>query len=165
MVWFTILGLIVVGVFAILNIAKYRKQEKASMKNVNPVNARPDLSLNEAKQLVQTAVDRNSLRVSSEKMLPNEVLEQLGEVSRDFFSKYPDIRTNSGGTVLGVNLIAPSSYMVGLISIGHSEDWDVVQKKNDDRVFVIEGGEANQDDIESYFPSVYHFLADEIKAR
>jgi hypothetical protein len=122
-----------------------------------------ELSLDEAKLLVKSALDSRALRMSDEKKLPNALLEQLGKISRDFFSKYPDIRTKSGGTVLAIDLIAPSDYMVGLISIGHSEDWDVVQKPHDDRIFVVEGAEVNAEEIEISFPSVYHFLIDEIK--
>jgi hypothetical protein len=46
-------------------------------------------------------------------------------------------------------------------TIGHSEDWDVVQKPGSDEVFVVEGAETREAEMEVRFPSVYHLVLDE----
>ena len=42
-----------------------------------------------------------------------------------------------------------------------SEDWDVVQKPGNDEVFVVEGAETREAEMEVRFPSVYHLVLDE----
>jgi hypothetical protein len=52
-------------------------------------------------------------------------------------------------------------YIDGFLSIGHCEDWDIVQRPGHDDVFVVEGSETSEDEMERY-PTVYHFIFHEI---
>jgi len=61
--------------------------------------------------------------------------------------------------------IKPSDYMHGYLSIGHSEDWDIVQRPGDDEVFIVEGSETSEDEMDVRFPSVYHLILDACEAR
>ena len=90
-----------------------------------------------------------------------ELPELLGSTTREFFSRYGVLRTRRGGFQLAASEVHPSEYVRGYLSIGHSEDWDVVQKPGSDEVFVIEGSETREDEMEVRFPSVYHLALDE----
>ncbi|MFL6709680.1 MAG: hypothetical protein ACJ8HI_15885 [Massilia sp.] len=87
--------------------------------------------------------------------------EQFGPTTREFFSRYGTVRTVRGGFRLAAADARPSDYVRGYLSIGHSEDWDVVQKPGNDEVFVVEGAEAHEAEMEVRFPSVYHLVLDE----
>lgn len=88
---------------------------------------------------------------------------ELGIVTKQFFAEYSAVRSIRGGLVVARSEIAPSEYLAGFISIGHSEDWDVVQRPGSDEVFVVEGGET-ENALEIRFASVYHFLLAEASA-
>jgi hypothetical protein len=87
--------------------------------------------------------------------------EQFGPTTREFFSRYGTLRTRRGGFRLAAADVRPSEYVRGYLSIGHSEDWDVVQKLGNDEVFVVEGAETREAEMEVRFPSVYHLVLDE----
>jgi hypothetical protein len=86
---------------------------------------------------------------------------QLGPITRDFFSRYGTLKTRRGGFELSAAGIRASEYVHGFLSIGHSEDWDVVQRPDADEVFIVEGAETREAEMETRFPSVYHLVVDE----
>lgn len=88
-------------------------------------------------------------------------LVQLGPITREFFSRYSTLKTRLGGFELSSSSIQASEYVDGFVSIGHSEDWDVVQRLGSDEVFVVEGFETCEEEMEIRFPSVYHLAVDE----
>jgi hypothetical protein len=61
-----------------------------------------------------------------------------------------------------VQNIQLSEYLIGYISIGNSEDWDIVQSACHDQIFVVEGFEKSEIDIEVKFPTIYHLILDEV---
>lgn len=87
--------------------------------------------------------------------------ELLGPVTWEFFSRYAMLRTRHGGLELSVASINASEHVRGFVSIGHSEDWDVVQHPGTDEVFVVEGSETSEVEMEVRFPSVYHLILSE----
>lgn len=90
------------------------------------------------------------------------LLDSLGSVTRELFAKYPMVQTKNGGFQLAAAEIHDSEYQPGYISIGHSEDWDVVQRTGSDEVFVVEGSETTESEMDR-FPTVYHLILDELQ--
>ena len=88
---------------------------------------------------------------------------KLGPITQQFFAEYALAQSQLGGLVVAASEIAPSEYLAGFVSIGHSEDWDVVQRPGTDEVFVVEGSEL-EEELEIRFPTVYHFLVAEANA-
>jgi hypothetical protein len=86
----------------------------------------------------------------------------LGPLTQEFFETYDSVKSNDCGFELDVSEIHASVYIDGFISIGHYEDWDVVQRPGRDDVFVVEGSETKEDEME-WFPTVYHFVVHEIR--
>jgi hypothetical protein len=89
-------------------------------------------------------------------------LNQLGPVSREFFSRYGTLRSRDGGFELSAADIRESEYVHGFLSIGYSEDWDVVQRMGNDEVFVVEGAETREAEMQPCFSSIYHLILDEV---
>lgn len=88
-------------------------------------------------------------------------LREIGPIAKEFFSRFGTVRSKTGGFVLAASEIAPSKYVPGYLSLGHSEDWDIVQRPGDDEVFVVEGSETCEEQMEVRFASVYHLVLDE----
>jgi hypothetical protein len=88
---------------------------------------------------------------------------RLGPITQEFFAEYALVQSPLGGLVVATSEIAPSEYLAGFISIGHSEDWDVVQRPGADEVFVVEGSE-DEEELAVRFPTVFHFLVAEANA-
>ena len=88
----------------------------------------------------------------------------LGPITRGFFEQYGAVHTPQGGFCLSASDIRPSEYVPGFISIGHCEDWDVVQQAGQDQVFVVEGSERAASDMDGSYLSVYHLLLNEVLA-
>lgn len=89
--------------------------------------------------------------------------EQIGPITKEFFSRYGTLHTRRNGFRISVADLRPSEYVRGYMSIGHSEDWDVVQKPGSDETFVVEGTETSGVEMEVRFPSLYHLALDEAK--
>jgi hypothetical protein len=88
----------------------------------------------------------------------------LGPVTQEFFEHYQRVGSKDGAFELDARGIRPSQYIEGYRSIGHYEDWDVVQLPGRDDVFVVEGSETTEAEME-WFPTVYHFVAREVSDR
>jgi len=121
------------------------------------------MSVSQARALVDDLVAEGVLLV-----VPAVSLEtahrRLGSVTQDFFSRYGGMKTRNGGFEVAAAAVGDSDYAAGFLSIGHSEDWDVVQRPGEDEVFVIEGSEVDEADMDTRFPSIYHLLVDEAEA-
>jgi hypothetical protein len=117
-----------------------------------------------ARSLVAQAIESGELIGDEPGQDEGANLEQLGPITREFFSRYPAIRSLSGGFRVGVSEIRTSTYISGYMSIGHSEDWDIVQRSGNDEVFIVEGSEANESEMQVRFPSIYHLIVDELNA-
>lgn len=89
-------------------------------------------------------------------------LDQLGPITREFFERFSFMRGRRGALELSAAAVGPSRYVAGFQSIGHVEDWDVVQRPGEDEVFVVEGSETDEGDMDGQFPSVYHLVVDEM---
>lgn len=159
MVWFTIVGLsTVVGYFVVLS---RRTKRTSRARPPQPSTAASPLSVEEARAKVDGII------ADGEKLVVEPVggavrgPEQLGPTTREFFAKYGSLRLRHGGCRLSVAEIKASEFLHGYLSIGHSEDWDVVQRPGDDEVFVVEGSETREVEMDVRFPSVYHLILDE----
>jgi YD repeat-containing protein len=155
MLWLTVLGLIVVLVSIVTNLRKTTKQWFPSSQE----SGRDMLNKDSRHQFESMLARRERFRVTAAPPVATEY-EQLGPVTREFFARYQHVEVKPG-TIIGVDLLAPSTHATGFISIGHSEDWDVVQRPGDDRVFVVEGSERSEAEIEVRYATVYDFLLDE----
>jgi hypothetical protein len=155
MLWLTILGvLVVIGYYIVLN---RRTTRMAS----TPASRSKFMPVDQARALVDDLIaKREKLFVEpadSAALLP----DQLGPTTREFFSRYGAVSTRRGGFRLAAVDVRPSEYARGFLSIGHCEDWDVVQKPGNDEVFVVEGAETRETEMDARFPSVYHLVLDE----
>lgn len=84
--------------------------------------------------------------------------EGLGPITREFFSRYGTLKTRRGGFELSVAGIRASDYVKGFLSIGHSEDWDVVQRLGKNEVFVVEGAKCARLAARAFSPDVAYRL-------
>lgn len=58
--------------------------------------------------------------------------------------------------------IRPSEHIRGFLSIGHSEDWDMIQRPGQDEVFITGGEDSRELEKCISFPTVYHSVLDEL---
>jgi hypothetical protein len=165
MIWFTILGvLLVLGSYLFL-----RHRAEGARAQSEPIVAKSErppterLSTENAKALVDDLVVRGERLVTKPGAVESTLPSSLGPATREFFSKYGMVRTRNGGLELNASEIHPSEYVGGCISIGHSEDWDVIQKPGTDEVFVVEGGGDPGKSFDVCFESVYHLVIDEVQ--
>jgi hypothetical protein len=159
MVWFTVLGLLVVIVYYVVLTRRTKRVSDATP--TPPLPEEKTLSVEQARVMVDAIIAKgNKLFVepADGAAIPPE---QFGPITREFFSKYGSLRTRRGGFRLAATDVRPSEYVCGYLSIGHSEDWDVIQKPGNDEVFVVEGAETREVEMEVCFPSVYHLVFDE----
>ena len=159
MEWFTVAGVVAVLVsyFAIRRKAKARLSPRAEYGQ--PMALTPSLE-----SFVETVA---SLVAAGEMIVDRAVkagggVDALGPVTRAFFAEYPSLRSKSGGLRLTAADVHPSQYVAGFISIGNSEDWDIVQRPGDDQVYVVEGSERHPHEFEVSFLTVYHLVLNEV---
>lgn len=151
-------------IFVVVLCLIYFSFNKGSSKIGPPAKLMPsgkNLTVDEARNAALEIISKGERLVA----VPRDGLEagdeQLGPVVREFFSKFSSVRTPNGGVEISMSMVQPSIYISGFISIGHSEDWDIVVRSGMDEVFVVEGAELSEDDLEVSFPTVYHLLIDE----
>ena len=158
MIWFTIAGTLVVVASYFFITKGNRGSDISSSQSATRSDA---ISLEEARALV------NELVLEGEKLFvepsekPMKLPENIGPITREFFLKYGTLKTRRGGFRLAAAELHASEYVRGFISIGHSEDWDVVQRPGSDEVFVVEGSERDETQLPAGFASVYHLVLDE----
>jgi hypothetical protein len=121
------------------------------------------LAIEDSKFQIAEMVDSGKLIVGSGENISSSLFSKLGPLTQQFFTQYPAVSTKNGACLLAISEIRFSEYAQGFISIGHSEDWDIVQLMGEDHVFIIEGSERDIEDFEVSFPSIYHFLISETK--
>jgi hypothetical protein len=118
----------------------------------------PTISTGDLKEEVEKLLKSGSLFEVSEVKERGAAFEHLGQLTMEFFARYPHVRSRSGGTVIGLDLVFPSTYADGYISIGHVEDWDVVIKRGEDRIFVIEGAESTPEETDDQYVDIFDFI-------
>jgi hypothetical protein len=161
MSWFTLLGLLAM-------VASYLwRTRRIKPISIPPSPDRPPSPLTsvppaEARRLVDAFAEgggRLTVTLANGKSV---IPAGLGPLTQEFFETYDSVESNDCGFEFDVNEIRPSVYINGFISIGHYEDWDVVQRPGRDDVFVVEGSETTETEME-WFPTVYHFVVHEIR--
>lgn len=158
MVWLTVIGvLIAVAYFLIL---RRRAGPATTLAPASPEQAGPS-SVDEARALVDTLI-AEKLEIFAEPALgPVTCPELLSATTLEFFGRFASLKTRRAGFRLASADIRPSEYARGYVSIGHSEDWDVVQRAGSDDVFVVEGTVKSEAEMDVRFPSIYHLVLDE----
>ncbi|WP_247569097.1 hypothetical protein [Ralstonia solanacearum] len=126
-----------------------------------PMPEGPPVSVEQALAMVDELIAQGDKLFVDPAPESPQFLVQLGPITKQFFARYAALQTRRGGFRLAMADIGPSEYAHGYISIGHSEDWDVIQRPGNDEVFVVEGAETREDQMEVRFPSVYHLILDE----
>lgn len=161
MVWFSVVG--VLFVFAVYILLSSRKRRlvvvEPAARGCNAAST--SMTVDQARNVVDELIRRERLDVQYP-ATADFVDGNLGPITCGFFSKYSSLRTKRGGFELAIDLIGESSYGGDFISIGHSEDWDVVVCRGLDEVYVVEGSENEFSDFQLKFPSVYHLVVDEV---
>jgi hypothetical protein len=142
-----------------LNVTRDPKVPRASQ-SLESDSSVPAGLKDEIEQLLKTG-SIFEVRESSEE---GPEFEHVGAHTKEFFARYPHVRSKSGGTVLGKDLVSLSTYASGYISIGHMEDWDIVTKRGEDRIFVLEGAESSPEETVDQYASIYHFIYQEAKS-
>ncbi len=158
MVWFTVLGVLVVIVYYVVLTRRTKRMSDATPSQPSP-EAKP-LSIEQARVMVDDLIAKGDKLFVEPADGASILPEQFGP-TKELFSRYGTLRTRRGGFRLAAADVRPSEYVRGYLSIGHSEDWDVVQKLGNDEVFVVEGAETREAEMEVRFPSVYHLVLDE----
>ena len=162
MIWFTILGIVSIIISYAIIARKTRYKSVPSRTKFNPSSEkRAMISLDKARTMVDELVAEEKVIVEFIHN-GNTDLASLGPITKEFFSRYPILRTKNGGFQVVVQNIQLSEYLIGYISIGNSEDWDIVQSACHDQIFVVEGFEKSEIDIEVKFPTIYHLILDEV---
>ena len=161
MIWLTFVG--VLTVFVSYLVLKHKGMKNITIKTSSqPSVETSNLSISQARALVSALIEKGEQLVAEPATKSMLLPKQLGPITREFFTIYKSIRTRRGELEISGTQIQPSEYIHSYISIGHSEDWDVVQKTGKDEVFVVEGSETKEDEIDLRFPSIYHLLLDEV---
>lgn len=158
---FTVFGVLLVLVYYVVLNRRTKKMGDAAMSP--PSLEERLLSVEQARAMVDDFIGKGDKLFVDPADGENILREQLGPTTIEFFSRYGILCTRRGGFRLAATDVRPSEYMRGYLSIGHSEDWDVVQKPGNDEVFVVEGAETCEAEMEVRFPSVYHLVLDEAK--
>jgi hypothetical protein len=160
MYWFTVLGIsFVVVSYLWLSQKKAPTQiGKQSISHPPPVDA---ISLEEARIFINGIARDSALFAVTLADGIEKVPVSLGPVTCEFFRRYRSLGLIDGTFKIDAGEIRPSQYIAGFLSIGHYEDWDIVQRPGQDDVFVAEGSETSEADMEKY-PTVYHFLFHEM---
>ena len=161
MVWFTAVGVLVVAAYYIYLIRK--KREKPVMTEPGRSSERDFISLDRAREQVRQLISEKKLLIAESAIDTREASMQLGPMTKEFFSRYGGVKTMRGGFRISAADVRPSEYVQGFLSIGHSEDWDVVQRPGSDEVFVVEGSERADAELQAPFPTVYHLVIDEVQ--
>jgi len=116
----------------------------------------------EARRQVGALAERGDRLMAIRANRKSAIPSGFGPLTREFFETYDSLKSDDCGFELDVQEIRPSIYVVGFISIGHYEDWDVVQRPGANDVFVVDGTETTEVEME-WFPTVYHFVVHEIR--
>jgi len=164
MVWYSILGML--AILASYTFYSMRERNCAAKKLPVKLSSRfkiDGLAIEDSKFQIAEMVDSGRLMVAYGENTSSSFFSKLGPLTQQFFTQYPSVSTINGACLLAISEIRLSEYAQGFISIGHSEDWDIVQLMGEDQVFIIEGSERDIEDFEVSFPSIYHFLISETK--
>jgi|GEM_PF-3849457 len=163
MIWFSVLGILI---FSIYFVILFRRQGRGAEKNLIARSEELEqLTLDQVQSRVEDIFSQGSRFFVEPAHSVSAASSDLGPIAGKFFSKYKTIRSRNGGFQLSLNDIKPSEYLSGFLSIGHSEDWDIVLRRNDDQIFVVEGSEVRPSEMEVHFPSIYHLILDEADAK
>jgi hypothetical protein len=153
--WFTVLAVLIM-IKSGINLIHQSRRERPFISMPPPLKPEEwTMSLEQARMMVDDLISKGeelSINpVDKTKLLP----DGLGPITREFFSKYGALTI--WGFELSAAEIQASDYIRGFLSIGHNEDWDIVQWPGTDEVFVVESAEAG---LDLRFPSVYHLIVD-----
>jgi hypothetical protein len=152
--WFTIVGLLLI-------LLSYFYLGRSSQEPKGRTMADDNRPLSSERQSVAELVKAGKLLAVEKKVALTGTANSLGPITRDFFESYSELQTVSGNLRLAVDCIQMSEYIHGYISVGNSEDWDIVVKPFEDEIFIVEGSEIKDADMAVRFRNIYHLIADE----
>lgn len=159
MFW-TVFGIIIVIVSYVFVIKKNSSGKPIKLLE-SPVNE--SVPLSEAQTKVEKILSTRNDDIFVKLRIDAEIPQILGPVTKDFFRKYEEVCI--GGFQLAISQVGPSDYASGFISIGHAEDWDIVQKPGSDQVSVLEGGETIEGLTDDQHLTIYHLILSEAQSR
>jgi hypothetical protein len=86
-------------------------------------------------------------------------LQSLGPELQKFFSRFEAVREIKGETSLDRKQIGASTLREGFLKIGTDmEHTEIVARPNEDPIYVIDGTEPEDEQVEEGFPTIYHYI-------
>jgi len=160
MIWLSL-----VGIFLVVARYIYLSRLPVAKNLMDLKDVPPDtISIEEARAMVDDFVGREDRLIVTPVPQTSLLLEQTGPITREFFKQFGSVRTRDSGFSVAASEIAWSLYVDGFLSIGHSEDWDIVQRPFKDAVYIVDGSETALEKM-IRFSSIYHAIVDEVQTK
>ena len=140
-------------------IVRWKKSGKLYRRIEDELAAVRALSLREAEDKALTLLlDGDKYRIV-EKPAPTDALYSLGPALRQFFSRFESVKEIRGETALDRGEIGPSTLREGFVKVGTDiEHTEIVARPKEDMIYVIDGTEPIDFQLEEGFPTIYHYL-------
>ena len=140
-------------------IVRWKKSGKLYRRIEDELAAVRALSLREAEDKALTLLlDGDKYRIV-EKPAPTDALYSLGPALRQFFSRFESVKEIRGETALDRGEIGPSTLREGFVKVGTDiEHTEIVARAKEDMIYVIDGTEPIDFQLEEGFPTIYHYL-------
>lgn len=138
---------------------------RATMRDPATIRAREHLAHVEAlpiaearEQALKILLDPAKFRISrNTAKVANDV--PVGEMIRDFFSRFDSVTAIRGETIIARDRIGPSALRAGFTRIGNDEEFtDIVVHNGEDRVFFVDGSEATDLNPQEGSRTIYHYI-------
>jgi len=140
-------------------IVRWKKSGKLYRRIEDELAAVRALSLREAEDKALTLLlDGDKYRIV-EKPAPTDALYSLGPALRKFFSRFERVKEIRGETALDRGEIGPSTLREGFVKVGTDiEHTEIVARPKEDLIYVVDGTEPIDLQVEEGFPTIYHYL-------
>jgi len=140
-------------------IVRWKKSGKLYRRIEEELAAARALSPREAEEKALTLLlDGDKYRIV-ERPAPTDALSSLGPALRQFFSRFESVKEIRGETALDRGEIGPSTLRAGFIKVGTDiEHTEIVARPKEDLIYVVDGTEPIDLQVEEGFPTIYHYL-------
>lgn len=119
--------------------------------------------LEDVRRETESLIESGQVQLISTNGSNSEQLSLLGPITKEFFSKYATVRIPKPGITLDCGSVEQSEYQPGYLSIGSSEDWDIIQWEGADPIAIVEGSETSADEYEVVYATIYHLIVAEFE--
>jgi len=122
------------------------------------------LSTEEAQFKVETWIEKG-LFIQIKNYTEQEkakLFDGLDPTTEKFFKRHGCLRIASGIELIYEENKKWSEYVKGFLTIGHADDWDIIQKPGEPYIYIVEGSENSEREFELKFTSIYHLIVHEV---